>query len=168
MNELIEKRRSIRKYQSDKPVTAEQLKSLAGAAMMAPSAHNSRPWEFIAVTKREILDEIAEFHPYGKMLKTATAAIVIVAIPQTDKESEGFFPQDCAAATQNILLEAVSMELGACWCGIYPKDELIGHFRRVFDISEPKMPFCIIALGTPDHSPKPRGFFDESKITYID
>ena len=166
MNELIEKRRSIRKYQSGTPVTTEQLKSLAGAAMMAPSAHNSRPWEFIAVTKREILDEIAEIHPYGKMCKTATAAIVIVALPQTGKV-EGFFPQDCAAAAQNILLEAVSMELGACWCGIHPKDELIEHFRRIFDIKDPKIPFCVIALGTPDESPRPRGFVDESRITYV-
>jgi len=134
--------------------------------MLAPSAHNSRPWEFIAVTKREILDEIAEIHPYGKMCKTATAAIIIVAIPQSGKV-EGFFPQDCAAATQNILLEAVSMELGACWCAIYPKDELIAHFRRIFDIKEPKIPFCVIALGTPDESPKSRGFVDESRITYI-
>jgi len=166
MNELIEKRRSIRKYQSDKPVSTEQLKSIIGAGMMAPSAHNSRQWEFIAITKREILDEIAEIHPYGKMCKTATAAIVIVAVPQTGKAAV-FFPQDCAAAAQNILLETVSRELGACWCAVYPSDELIAHFRRIFSISEPKIPFCVIALGTPDESPRPRGFVDESKISYV-
>jgi len=166
MNELIEKRRSIRKYQSDKPVTSEQLKAIIGAGMLSPSAHNTRPWEFIAVTKREILDEIAEIHPYGKMLRTATAAIIIVALPQTGK-AEGFFPQDCAAAAQNILLETVSQELGACWCAVYPNDELIAHFRRIFSLSEPKTPFCIIALGTPDESPRPRGFVDESRISYI-
>ena len=54
MSELIEKRRSIRKYHNDKPVTREQLKRLLGAAMMAPSACNSRPWEFIAITKRKL------------------------------------------------------------------------------------------------------------------
>ena len=166
MNELIEKRRSIRKYQSDKPVTSEQLKAIIGAGMLSPSAHNTRPWEFIAVTKREILDEIAEIHPYGKMLRTATAAIIIVALQQTGK-AEGFFPQDCAAAAQNILLETVSQELGACWCAVYPNDELIAHFRRIFSLSEPKTPFCIIALGTPDESPRPRGFVDESRISYI-
>ena len=63
MNELINDRRSIRKFQADKPVTRDQLNRMLAAAMLAPSACNSRPWEFIAVTKREILDEIARLHP---------------------------------------------------------------------------------------------------------
>lgn len=54
MNEIINKRRSIRKYCSDKPVSKEQLNKLLEAAMLAPSACNSRPWEFIAITKREV------------------------------------------------------------------------------------------------------------------
>ena len=133
---------------------------------MAPSAWNSRPWEFIAITKREILDEIAKIHPQGRMCKTATAAIAIVAVPQSGKV-EGFYPQDCAAAAQNILLEAVSIGLGACWCGIYPKEERLPDFCRLLDIKEPKIPFCVIALGAPDESPEPRGFFDESRVSYL-
>jgi len=167
MNVLIENRRSIRKYQSDKPVTKEQLKQLLEAAMLAPSAHNSRPWEFIAVTRREILDEIARIHPHAKMCETATAAIIVAAIPQKDK-IEGFFPQDCGAATQNILLEAVSMGLGACWCGVYPKEELIASFRKLLNISEPKIPFNVIAIGKPAENPARKGFFEESKVTYIE
>lgn len=73
MTEVIAKRRSIRKYDQAKPVTKEQLNQLLEAAMLAPSACNSRPWEFIAVTKREILDEIAKLHPYAQMCKTARA-----------------------------------------------------------------------------------------------
>ena len=166
MNELIENRRSIRKFQNDKPVTKEQIDRLLGAAMMAPSACNSRPWEFIAVTKRETLDEIARIHPYAGMCATATAAIIIIAIPQSGKPA-GYFPQDCGAATQNILLEAVSLGLGTCWCGVYPKDERISSIRQLFGIAEPKFPFCVIAIGTPDEEPKRRGFFDETRVTYI-
>jgi nitroreductase len=134
--------------------------------MLAPSAHNSRPWEFIAVTKRETLNEIARVHPYAKMMETASAAIVIVAIPQADKIAE-FFPQDCGAATQNILLEAVNLGLGTCWCGVYPNRELVATFRDLFEISEPKIPFCVIAVGTPDQAPNQKGFFDESKVAYL-
>jgi nitroreductase len=166
MHELIEKRRSIRKYKPGAPVTKEQLDQLLGAAMLAPSAHNSRPWEFIVVTKREMLDEIARVHPHAKMMETASAAIVVVAIPQTDKIA-GFFPQDCGAATQNILLEAVNLGLGTCSCGILPVDDLVATFRRLFAIGEPKIPFCVIAVGTPDHAPNQKGFFDESKVTYL-
>jgi nitroreductase len=167
MNPIIEKRRSIRKYKIGKPVAREQLDQLLGAAMLAPSACNSRPWEFIAVTKREVLDDIAKIHPYAKMCQTASAAIIVVAIPQTDMP-QGYFSQDCAAATQNILLEAVSMGFGACWCGVYPKEERIPSFREYFRIPEPKIPFNVIAIGVPDENPDRRGFFDHAKVTYID
>jgi len=168
MIEAIENRRSIRKFNPDKPVTKEQLNRLLEAAMLAPSACNSRPWEFIVVTKREVLDEIARIHPYAGMCATATAAIIVVAIPQTKNVPEGYFPQDCGAATQNILLEAASLGLGTCWCGVYPRDELIPSIRKLFNIREPKIPFNVIAIGIPAEAPQRRGFFEESKVTYIE
>jgi len=168
MIEAIENRRSIRKFNPEKPVTREQLNRLLEAAMLAPSACNSRPWEFIVVTKREVLDEIARIHPYAGMCATATAAVIVVAIPQTKNVPEGYYPQDCGAATQNILLEAASLGLGTCWCGVYPRDELIPSIRKLFNIPEPKIPFNVIAIGTPAEAPQRRGFFEESKVTYIE
>ena len=165
MSGLIEERRSIRIFQKDKPVTKEQLKGLLEAAMLAPSACNSRPWEFIVVTKRETLDEIARIHPYAKMCETAAAAIIVVALPQTGRP-QGYFPQDCAAATQNILLKAVSLGLGACWCGVYPREERITDIRPLLKIPEPKIPFNVIAIGIPDEAPDRRGFYDENRVTW--
>ena len=167
MTDIIKKRRSIRKFKPDIKVTKEQIDKLLYAAMLAPSACNSRPWEFVAVTKRDVLDEIANIHPYAQMCRTAAAAIIVVALPQTDEKPAGYFPQDCGAAVQNILLEAVSQGLGTCWCGIYPRDERIPSFRKLFKIAETKIPFCVIAIGTPDEAPDMRGFFDESKVSYI-
>ena len=167
MSELIKKRRSIRKFNPEKQVTKEQLNQLLEAAMLSPSACNSRPWEFLAVTKRDVLNEIAAIHPYAEMCKTATAAIIVIAIPQKGNP-EGYFSQDCAAATENILLEAVSLGLGACWCGVYPRDERVTSFRKCFNIGGDKIPFNVIAIGYPDEAPESRGFFDESKVTYID
>jgi len=167
VNALIENRRSIRQFKNH-PVTREQLDQLLAAAMHAPSACNSRPWEFIAVTKRETLDEIVKVHPFAGMCATAAAAIIVVAIPQTDPNGPiGFYPQDCAAATQNILLEAVSMGLGCCWCGVYPRTNHISSIRGIFNISEPKIPFNVIAIGHPNEAPVRRGFFDETRVTYI-
>jgi nitroreductase len=166
MNKAIEDRRSIRKFRNN-PVTRGQLDQLLAAAMYAPSACNTRPWEFIAITKRETLDEIAKVHPYAGMCATAAAAIIVVALPQTDPNGpQGFFPQDCAAATENILLEAVSMGLGCCWCGVYPREIHIAAMRKLFNIEEPKIPFNVIAIGSPGESPVRRGFFDEKKVTY--
>ena len=167
MTEIIKNRRSIRKYRQDKPVTKDQLNQLLEAAMLAPSACNSRPWEFIAVTKRETLDEIARIHPNAKMCETATAAIIVVAIPQEGRP-EGYYPQDCGAATQNILLEAVAMGLGTCWCGVYPRTERIASLRELLNIPELKIPFNVIAVGVPDEAPAQRGFFEISKVTYVE
>ena len=166
METVIESRRSVRKFQNGTQVTREQLERLLKAAMMAPSACNSRPWEFIAITKRKILDEIVRIHPFAAMCSTATAAIVVVAIPQSGKP-EGYFPQDCAAATQNILLEATEMGLGTCWCGVYPREERVAAFRKLFNVTAPKIPFNVIAIGIPDETPPKRGFFEESKVSYI-
>ena len=167
MNSLIENRRSIRKYKSGKSVAKEQLKQLLGAAMMAPSARNLRPWEFIAVTDRKTLDEIMKIHPYTTMLETAGAAIIVVAVPQAET-SVNYFPQDCAAATLNILLEAVSQGLGTCWCGVYPHRDRTAPLQKLFHLSGEKIPFNVIAVGVPDETPGPRGFYDESKVTFIE
>jgi len=167
MINAINARRSVRRYQADKPVSREQLEQLVHAAMLAPSACNSRPWEFIVVTKKEILQEIARIHPYAQMCKTATAAIIVVALPQTGMP-EGYYPQDCGAATQNILLEAAEMGLGTCWCGVYPKDERISSIAALFKINKPKIPFNVIAVGYPDESPKQRGFMEADKVSYIE
>lgn len=167
MNEIIKNRHSIRKYCQDKPVSKEQLVKLLEAAMLAPSACNSRPWEFIAITKREVLDEIANVHPYAKMCKTATAAIIVVAVPQNGMP-DGYFPQDCGAATQNILLEAVSLGLGTCWCGVYPRDERIDSIRKLFNIPVHKIPFNVIAVGVPDENTGQRGYYEEEKVSFIE
>jgi len=168
MLSAIEKRRSIRKYHADKQVSKEQLEQLLAAAMFAPSARNTRPWEFIAVTNREILDKIVTIHPYAQMLKTATAAIIVVGIPQLEDGLEEYFAQDCGAATQNILLEAVNIGLGTCWCGVHPRPERIAPIREMLNIPENKIPFCVIAIGMPDESPEPRGFYDADRVTFID
>ena len=167
MTEIIKTRRSIRKYQTDKTVTKAQLNKLLEAAMLAPSACNSRPWEFIAITQREILNEIARIHPHAKMCETAAAAIVVVAVPQSGRP-EGYFPQDCAAATQNILLEAVSLGLGTCWCGVYPNEDRMASLAGLLHITDPKIPFNVIAIGVPDENPEQRGFFEKAKVTYIE
>lgn len=168
--EAIRIRRSIRKFKHGAPVTEEQIRLLLEAAMMAPSACNTRPWEFVVVLRREKLDELAAVHPYAKMLETASLAVIVCALPDTQKDiASGYFPQDCAAATQNILIQAAAMGLGSCWCGVYPKEQRIAEVRKVLDIVDRQeiIPFNIIALGVPDNFPEARGFYEASKVKYI-
>jgi len=165
-SEAIRQRRSIRKFKPEMTIDQEQIDMLLEAAMMAPSACNSRPWEFIVVKSRDKLNEIAAAHPYGKMMSNASLAIIICALPEIQHgASEGFFPQDCGAAAQNILLQATELGLGSCWCGIYPKEEIMENIRNILDIS--CLPFNIIAIGTADQTPPARGFYEESKVKYL-
>ena len=96
-------RRSIRRY-TDEPVSEEQIDLLLKAAMAAPSAANLKPWHFVAVTRRAVLDSLADAHIYGKMLFQAPLAICVCGDPGIN---EHMWVQDCAASTENILLASV-------------------------------------------------------------
>ena len=147
MNSIF-KRRSIRKF-TEIPVTEEQIEQLLRAAMAAPSAHNKQPWEFVLTTKRETLDKIAESHPYAKMLEQAPLCIVVCA-NLSKQEEEGFYVQDCAAAIQNILIEAVEINLGTVWIGLHPHENLQNRVREIFNIPSDIVPISMIAIGNPD------------------
>ena len=163
--ETIAARRSIRKYVKGAKVTDEQVKTLLECAMQAPSACNTRPWEFIVVRDRLVLSRIMEAHKYTGMLATADLAIIICALPGTQSGiASNFFPQDCGAATENILLAAASLGLGACWCGVYPGEERIEAVRGILEVPEEAVPFCVIAVGVPDETPAARGGYEESKV----
>lgn len=168
-SEAIRARRSIRKFVRGAEVTEGQVRALLEAAMVTPSACNTRPWEFIVVRDRAKLDRIREKHPYTGMLETASLAIVILALPQAQMTivDGGFFPQDCGAATQNILIEAVAQGLGACWCGAYPKEQRMGEVINALGLDPTCVPFCVIAVGVPDENPEPRGSYEEAKVRFL-
>ncbi|MDR2203217.1 MAG: nitroreductase family protein [Nitrososphaerota archaeon] len=164
----IKDRKSIRNYAHEASVSDEQIKELLEAAMLAPSACNSRPWEFIVVQNKDKLDKITKIHPYTQMLTTANCAIIVCAdLNLQSGVSEGFFPQDCGAATQNILLQAAELGLGTCWCGIYPKEDKVKAFRSLFELPDNVVPFCVIAVGVPAEESGSRGFYEETKVKWI-
>ncbi|MDR1537815.1 MAG: nitroreductase family protein [Clostridiales bacterium] len=166
VSEAIASRRSIRRFKPGAVVEKDKIQALLEAAMQAPSACNTRPWEFIVITSRDILEKIRKAHAFTNMLATASLAIVVCAIPEEQEGiSLGFFPQDCAAATENILIKAVDLGLGACWCGVYPKEPLIAEVRDILSIKS--IPFNVIAVGAPDEAPAPRGGFDPKKVKYV-
>ncbi len=157
---LLLDRRSIRKYTGEK-IDRELLIGLVEAGMYAPSAHNQQPWHFIIMDDPAIFQRIQEFHPYSRMLKRA-AAVILVAADLRHLKSEVFWPQDLAAATENILLAANALELGGVWLGVYPKTDLMGGLRELCCLPEYILPFSLISLGYPAEKPeRPRRFHEE-------
>ncbi|WP_353893650.1 nitroreductase family protein [Proteinivorax hydrogeniformans] len=147
MDPLFE-RRSIRKFK-DKPVEKDLIKQVLKAGMCAPSACNCKPWHFIVIDDREVLDKIPKFHTYAQMVKESPVAILVCAEPSNERIA-GFWPQDCAAATQNILLEATKKGLGTVWVGVHPNEQFEEDFRKLLGIPEDIVPFALIPMGYPD------------------
>lgn len=164
--EAIKSRRSVRKYKADVAIPREHIAQLLEAAMMAPSACNTRPWEFVVVESREVKERIMEAMPYTQMLGTAPVAIVVCGRPEVQQlVCPGFWPQDCGAAVENILLAAKELGYGTCWCGCYPLEKRVEDMKRILDVTS--VPFAVVALGVADESPDARGFFDERKVKYL-
>lgn len=162
--DAILQRHSVRDY-IDKAIPEEIFTELLEAGMCAPSAGNERPWHFIVITERHLLEGIAGLHAHAQMLKQAPAAIIVCADMNRDKFSGiGYWVQDCAAATENILLAAHEKGLGSCWLGVYPKEDRIEGLRRLLNIPEHIVPFSGIALGYPASAKSPGSRYDQSRV----
>ena len=140
-------RRSIRQYTSQ-AVSDEIVEQLLQAAMSAPSAGNQQPWHFVVIRDRLILNEIPKIHPYAEMVRQAQAAILVCGERALEKH-QGYWVQDCSAATENILIAVQALGLGAVWVGIYPRENRVDQFRTLFGIPEKITPFALIPLGYP-------------------
>jgi nitroreductase len=163
--QVIHSRRSVRNY-TDEPVTSAQLETLLRAGMAAPTAGNAQPWAFVVVTERRRLDELAENLHYGKMLAKAGAAIVVCGEPERalPGEARDMWMLDCTAASENILLAAEGIGLGAVWVGIHPIPERIEVVRHVLELPETVAPLNIISIGHPLGIEQPKRKYDERKI----
>lgn len=161
MKEIFE-RRSIRKYTNQK-ISDRDLKELLKAAMAAPSAGNQQPWEFIVVTDRGILNNITKFHPYSQMLRESALAIIVCADLARERHT-GYWVQDCAAATENILIEAKHLGLGSVWLGVYPREDRVTGIKKLFNLPEKVIPLSIVSIGYPAEEKGPSNRYDESRI----
>jgi nitroreductase len=159
--EAILTRRSIRKYTTE-AVPEHAITDLLRAAMSAPTAAN-QPWHFVVIRQRSVLDEIPKFHPHAHMLKQASVAIAVVA-DLTVETLKGRWPLDCAAATENILIAANALGLGACWVGIYPVEERIKGLKELLGMPDHVVPLSMVSLGYPAEKKSPPDRFRNERI----
>jgi len=162
--ETIFTRRSIRKY-TDQKIDDDVFVDLVKAAVSAPSAGNQQPWQFIVITDKEKLERVLEFHPHAHMLLDAQGAILICGDLSKEKH-KGYWVLDCAAATQNILLAAHANGFGACWLGIYPREERVAGMKSLVLVPDHVIPFALASLGFPDEQKGPSDRYDESLVHY--
>ena len=165
--ENIMTRTSIRAF-TDQPVDEATVEKILRAGMAAPTAVNRQPWAFVVVNEREQMERLREVHPYAQMLKTAQFAIIVCgdmerALPGA---SQAYWIQDASAATENILLAAHGLGLGAVWCGVYPNPDVLPKVKEVLGLPSSVIPLNIIPIGYPAESPTPKDKWKPENIHY--
>ena len=157
-------RTSIRQY-TNEPVSKADIEAMLRAGMAAPTAVNRQPWHFVAVTNKEKLAELA-----GRRGMIKQAGVAIVVCGNLDKAMQGkaqeYWIQDCSAATENILLAANALGLGAVWTGCYPMDDRVTEVSKVLKLPKTIVPLCVIAIGHPAEQPTPKDKWKPENVSY--
>lgn len=146
--EAIKQRTSIRQY-SEKPVPKELLVHLVDMGRRAPTAVNRQPWEFIIITKKEKLGEIADITDHGRFIQDAAACIVVYC-----KETK-YYLEDGCAAVENILLAATDSGLAACWVA-GDKKTYVEKMELSLNVPQGYKLIALIPIGYPLENYRPR------------
>ena len=160
--EAIKTRRSVRAY-TGAPVDEATLHEILACGMQAPSACNEQPWQFVVVRDKGMLAKVGEINPYAKFAKDAAFAILVCGDLRLDK-CGGYWVQDCSNAAMNMLLAAHSLGLGAVWTGIYPLEERVNGFRKLFNAPDEVTPMALLVMGHPADRPKPEDRFKAERV----
>ena len=151
MHDLFKKRRSIRRFTSQKP-TDEQIKEILTAAMVAPSAKNLHPVDYVVVRDKKKLERLSKCGSFQEFVKKALVVIVVVADPV---KSDRFWLLDATLAAAHIYLEATNQGLGTCWAHVLEsknekrqgRETLV---KKALNIPEEKRILCLLPIGYPD------------------
>jgi nitroreductase len=159
-------RRSIRDY-TPRPVPEETIKLLLTAGMAAPSAFDERSTEFVVVNDPKILKEFAKVNPNSRQLKKMTVGIVVCGNKNKQKHKGlGYWQLDGAAASENILIAAHALGLGAVWTAIYPYPDRIPMVQKLLQLPEEVIPLNIIPIGYPAERKLTGNRFDPARAHY--
>ncbi len=164
--DIINKRRSIRKYEN-KEIGQDVLEKIVRAGMQAPSAINQQPWHFFVIQEKAKLVGLSNLTVYSKMLASASACVLLATDKRYVKAST-MYSQDMAAATQNVLLEATNLGVGSCWIGIYGRVDRIEKIKDFLKLEDHFEPFALVSLGYPENKEdfKFVDRYDIDKVTY--
>jgi nitroreductase len=161
---IIHSRKSVRNF-TGQEVNKEFLEKIVKAGMAAPTAVNKQPWSFVVVTDRKTLDSLRDGLPHAKMLDKAGAAIIVCAIPEKAFEKKVEYAViDSTCASENILLAAEALGLGAVWTAAYPYQDRMGFVRKTLNIPDDVIPLNVIPIGYPTGGDKPKDKFKPENI----
>ena len=158
---------SVREFTGEK-ISEAQIDTLLRAAMSAPSAINKQPWAFIVVTDEAKIAELGEALPYSRCSNHPAVAIIPCgdlskAIPG---EMANFWINDVSAATENLLLAAHAMGLGAVWTGLHPDMNRVKMVQEMLGLPEHIIPLCVVPVGVPAEQPEIKDKYKPENIHF--
>lgn len=174
--ENILARKSVRSY-TDQKLTKDQIETLLKAGMAAPSGMDVRPWSFVVLQDPAKYEGIfGEGNFNLRMYKDAAAVLVVCAdttVTRTPRDGgdpvttpNGIWRDDMGAVTENILLAAESMGLGACWTACYPYKDRYMPVKEALHLPVTVVPYCVVPVGVPGGDEKPKDKWDPTRIHY--
>ena len=174
--DVIMSRKSVRTY-TDQALSDAQIETLLRAAMAAPTGMNAQPWRFVVVRDQAVKNELAG--PRGGMVAQAPCVIVVcgettMSRPPFGQQGGGDAPamenplwfEDCAAATENLLLAAEALGLGAVWTGCYPLPDRQPAVKAALGLPENVEPFAVVPVGYPAGDDQPKDKWKPENIHY--
>jgi nitroreductase len=144
--EVLKSRRSIRNYTQDK-VPQNIIEEIIDCARLAPTAMNDQPWDFIAVTKRDLLELIPPMLGHAEFIAKAAFAVLVLS------RETCYAVEDCCAATENLLIAAAAYGLGSCWVA-GTKQAYGTVVARAFGAPTDHKLVAIVSFGYPAEEPK--------------
>jgi nitroreductase len=144
--DAMKKRRSVRKFRAE-AVSRETLEKLVAAAILAPSGCNAQGWVFVVVDDPSARRKIAAACKWGRFIGDAAACVAVFC----DKTTLCLV-EDCAAATENLMLAAVAEGLGTCWVNSH-KLPHAPAIERLLGCPESHELAVLIAVGVPEEIP---------------
>lgn len=164
--ENIMTRTSIRQFKAQ-PVEQDKVDILLKAAMAAPTALNLQPWHFIVINDKETIALLSGKQPTSAPLMIAVCGDTDkTMLPDGSTKLPDFWVEDVSAATENLLLAAHALGLGAVWTGVYPAMDRTAEVANVLNCPQNIVPLAVVRVGYPDESPEPKNKYKEENISY--
>lgn len=168
--ENIHSRKSVRSY-TDRDVTPEQVETILKAAMAAPSGMNMQPWRFVVVTDPQVRNALGGLSAKASAVFVVCGETMMKGRPAEEGAEAPMVPNgnwnaDCAAATENLLLAAEAIGLGAVWTACYPYEERMNQVRTVLGLPEGVTPYCVVPVGYPAGDDQPKDKWKPENIHY--
>ena len=164
--ENIMTRTRIRQFKAQ-PVEQDKVDILLKAAMAAPTALNLQPWHFIVINDKETIALLSGKQPTSAPLMIAVCGDTDkTMLPDGSTKLPDFWVEDVSAATENLLLAAHALGLGAVWTGVYPAMDRTAEVANVLNCPQNIVPLAVVRVGYPDESPEPKNKYKEENISY--